>query len=342
MDQPMMAPQAPAQPPVMAQPEPTQKRHGAANFFFYFLTFVLLYIVAFSLGGVLWQIINKSLPQVGQYYRGQFNAGSLRYNLAALIIGTPIFLWLAHKVFKDEQQNEAMQQSGIRRWLTYLTLIVTALLVIGDLIYLVYNLLGGETTPRIILKALVVLIIAAAVFYYYLQDVKMMRKGMGTGAAQSMLPRFYFIGSIIAVVATIVTGFFFIESPFTQRLRSQDAARLSNLQEIKNAVDTYASTNRALPANLAALKMRQGIDADPITKKPYDYQLVNESQYKLCAVFETSNRDAAANDQYAYPPDNGWLHDKGQTCFDETSYYLSNGQKGVPIDFPTSFQGFSQ
>ncbi|MBI4090454.1 MAG: hypothetical protein HY422_00350, partial [Candidatus Komeilibacteria bacterium] len=95
---------------------------SARNFFFYFLNFALLYTVAINLGGVLFNMIDKSFPLVGGYYGG----GSLRFNLSALIIGSPIFLWLAMKIHRDEGKDHLMLQSGIRRWLTYITLIITA------------------------------------------------------------------------------------------------------------------------------------------------------------------------------------------------------------------------
>jgi hypothetical protein len=55
----------------------------------------------------------------------------------------------------------------MRKWLTYLTLLVAASAIVGDGVTLVYNLLSGELTTRFILKVVVVAIIAAAVFGYY-------------------------------------------------------------------------------------------------------------------------------------------------------------------------------
>ena len=50
---------------------------------------------------------------------------------------------------------------------------MTALIIIGDLVGLVYGLLGGlELTLRFILKVLTVLFITGSVFWYYLWDIR--------------------------------------------------------------------------------------------------------------------------------------------------------------------------
>ena len=53
-----------------------------------------------------------------------------------------------------------------------MTLFLAATVLIGDLITLVYNLLGGELSLRFVLKVLVVGTIAGAIFGYYLRDLR--------------------------------------------------------------------------------------------------------------------------------------------------------------------------
>jgi len=48
-----------------------------------------------------------------------------------------------------------------------LTLTGATLIVVGDIIMLLYNVLSGELTLRFVLKVLVVAVIAGAVFGYY-------------------------------------------------------------------------------------------------------------------------------------------------------------------------------
>jgi hypothetical protein len=62
--------------------------------------------------------------------------------------------------------------SPVRRWLTYLTLFVAACVLIGDVVSLVYNVLGGELTARFVLKSITVGGIAGTGFWYYLSGLR--------------------------------------------------------------------------------------------------------------------------------------------------------------------------
>ena len=62
--------------------------------------------------------------------------------------------------------------AAVRRWLTYLTLFVAAIVLVVDMITLVYNLLGGELSVRFLLKVLVAAVIAGSIFGYYLWGLR--------------------------------------------------------------------------------------------------------------------------------------------------------------------------
>jgi hypothetical protein len=59
-----------------------------------------------------------------------------------------------------------------RKWLTYLTLFVAGVSLVGDTTALVYNLLGGELTIRFLLKAATIAIIAGGIFAFFLVDMR--------------------------------------------------------------------------------------------------------------------------------------------------------------------------
>src|SRR3989338_3472131 len=64
-----------------------------------------------------------------------------------------------------------VRESKIRKWLIYLTLFITSLVIIGDLVFVINTFLGGEIKARFILKALSILFVAVVIFWYYLDDV---------------------------------------------------------------------------------------------------------------------------------------------------------------------------
>jgi type II secretory pathway pseudopilin PulG len=306
----------------------TEQKHSssAKNFFLYFLQFALLYGVVISLGAALFAFINKFVPQpAAAQYAGTFNAEALRYNLASLIIASPIFLWLARKIFKDERHDAGMRSSGIRRWLTYITLIIAALVSIGDLINLVFRLLGGEMTTRFTLKALIVLVLAGGVFYYFLNDVK--SKKTDDGMTNPRLPRVYFLTSSMLILVVTVVGFFNIGTPMEQRSVKQDQQRVEYLNMVQVAIDEYYRNQETLPASLSDIQIREMQTKDPVTGTLFKYEVIDATSYRLCATFETSNKTDAYDEPYYY--DNSWLHDEGEQCFTRSVNYLLG--KPVPI-----------
>ena len=92
--------------------------------------------------------------------------------IAGLIVGTPIFLFLARHLRKARRTRPEMQGSRIRKWLTYLSLVVAGCTLVGDAISLIYNLLKGDMTTTFVLKSLVLALIAGAIFIYFLKDAE--------------------------------------------------------------------------------------------------------------------------------------------------------------------------
>src|SRR5581483_4288834 len=124
---------------------------------------------------LLLDYMNVAFPDPLNLY---YSAGdSIRWSLALLIIMFPVYFWVSRFLHKDIANEPGKSEIRIRKWLLYFTLFVSALLIIGDLVALIYNFLQGEITARFILKVIFVLAVAAAVFWYYLYDL---RKQPGT------------------------------------------------------------------------------------------------------------------------------------------------------------------
>lgn len=140
--------------------------------FLYLVLFATLYLSAYHLGSLLFDFINRTFPDAVNPGNARYIAQSMRWSVASLAIAFPVFLFVARHLGKDLARNPVKRLSAVRRWLTYLTLFVAATVLIGDLITLVYNLLGGELSVRFVLKVLVVGLIAGAIFGYYLRDLR--------------------------------------------------------------------------------------------------------------------------------------------------------------------------
>ena len=187
---------------------PETKTTGPRDVFMQLFSIILLYFAAINLGVLLFQYINIYFPDVlaGNFVTNSYNL--VRWGIATLIVVFPVYIWIMWFVAKDEKEYPAKRDLRIRKWLLYFTLFVSAGVIIGDLISLIYNFLQGELTSRFILKILVVLVIAAAVFTYYLWLLR--RDAQITPKNGIKIFRWTVI---VIIAAVIVAGFFIAGSP---------------------------------------------------------------------------------------------------------------------------------
>jgi hypothetical protein len=155
-------------------PVPRPKPHlDARDAFIYLLLFSTLYMSAFYVGALLFDIINVAFPDpADRPEMAGYRRSSMRWSISWVIVALPVFLYMSRLVARDATANPNRRRSKVRRWLTYLTLFLASGVVIGDVVTLVFNLLGGEITTRFLLKVLVVVVIAGSVFWYYLADIR--------------------------------------------------------------------------------------------------------------------------------------------------------------------------
>lgn len=146
---------------------------SAREAFLYLVLFSTLYVSAWQLGRLLFDLIEYALPDAAEaQYRAQGLGRSLRWSIASLLVAFPVFAFVAHRLGREEDSNPARRLSAVRRWLTYLTLFIATVVLVGDVTTLVYNLLGGELSLRFVLKTLVVGLIAGTIFAYYLTGLR--------------------------------------------------------------------------------------------------------------------------------------------------------------------------
>ena len=136
------------------------KRNIPRDLFLHLLAIVTLYWSAISFVTLIWQLINNWFPDALNYYSANASLSLIRFSVSAIIIVFPVFIvvsWYLNKIYRRESE---VRESKIRKWLIYLTLFVASLVIIGDLIFVINSLLGGEVTTRFILKALSIILVA--------------------------------------------------------------------------------------------------------------------------------------------------------------------------------------
>jgi len=310
-----------------------EKQQNAKFAFFYLLSLVALVFTSISVGTIIFQIINKTIPDALTLAPGGFVQEALRFAISAIIIAGPIYFVLMWLINKSLLAGSLEKESGIRKWLTYFILLVSAVVMIGWLIGTISSFLNGELSLKFILKSLTSILISALIFSFYLYDIK--REDV---SKNNNIIRAYYYGAMAVAAVALVAAFFFIDSPAKVRSQKYDQAIINKFSQIDSAINAYYGENKKLPAGLNAL-LNGGSAyyivandvADPATGKMFDYKINNKDVYELCATFKTVNKEQGADKSYYF--DTRWLHDAGYQCLKQRVTLLDN-TKPAPISVP--------
>lgn len=144
----------------------------ARDFFVYSLLFVALAFTAGYLISLINAQIELAFPDPADR-RGTYGPRrDILWAVAVLVISTPVWIWMQVLTSRWIRRDPGHRRSAVRRWLIYLTLLVTALIVFADAAYVVYAWLTGEATTRFLLQAATVAAVTAAIFVFYWRGLR--------------------------------------------------------------------------------------------------------------------------------------------------------------------------
>ncbi len=301
----------------------TTLKSTAKDFFLHLFSII-------ALGWTVGNFLSLAFLYINRWYPDaldtpfEYDLGSLRFAVASLVIIFPLYLLVMRSIGKIIAEHVEKRDFWARKWMIYLTLFIAAITIAGDLVTLVYNLLGGETTIRFILKTIVVLITASAVGTYYFFE-----SHEETTNQSKQIQRIISITAGLLILAAIITGFFFAGSPFTARQKKLDEQRVSDLQTIQWQIVEYWRNKKHLPETLALLPdpiRGVSVPLDPVSRTSYGYQVNSTTTFELCANFTlatSSSTLTTAIAPYSSPSafrngENDWGHGIGLTCFSRT------------------------
>lgn len=293
--------------------------------FLHLLAIIALYASAAAFLVMIFQYINVLIPDLltHGYYQLQSYYGSIRWSISSLIVIFPVYAWAGYYLNKIYSREPEKRNLRIRKWLLNFTVFAAALIIIGDLVTLIYNFLGGDITSRFVLKIAAVFFVAVSVFFYYFWELK-------SWSGVSDMAKKIFIYAIIAIVTiAVIAGFFIAGSPQQERSRRFDDQRVSNLQNIQSQIIFYWQNKEKLPATLNDLRDPiSGFNPakDPETGANYVYNVKDKLEFSLCANFNLPNLENGklSIEMPTYPPqyypssDSNWNHAAGYVCFERT------------------------
>jgi hypothetical protein len=141
---------------------------SARDAFLYLLSFGTLATWTCGLGSLFFTLIDQAFPDLIGPQRYGNPIIDISGAMASLIVAFPVYLFTMRLLIRGVRKQPEKLESGVRKWLTYIALLIAAATVIGDLIAFLSYFLRGELTTRFVLKVVTVLAIAGGVFWYYL------------------------------------------------------------------------------------------------------------------------------------------------------------------------------
>lgn len=288
--------------------------------FLHLLATALLYNSVVATGSVLFVLLDRWLPLPGE--RAFWQTGLLRWAAAALIVSLPILVLVRRTILRDQAANPIARMTPIYRFLAYFSLLVTVLVMAGDLVCLVIAFLGGDVGPRFLLKSLVVLLLAGGVYLWYSSDVGREEAPRAAGAPPPPAPAWrdrLWQGGLAAALVSLAAALVLLGNPLEARLRRLDEQRVADLRRIQSNVEQFHRRTGRLPATLDEL----GTDpdtfvealADPVTGAAYGYEPSGDRSYRLSATFDRPSVDDGAPE---WMRDGFFRHQAGRKAFEIT------------------------
>jgi len=295
---------------VLGSPVPTRgsRIEQARDAFYYLLAFVTLgfWMVAFFY--LADSLVDRAFPSPLDYsYAALTFRHEAAWSMATLLVAFPLFFFVNWIIAREVARRPDALESGVRKWLTYIALVLTAITLICDAVAFLTQFLTGDLTVRFALKALVLFVVAAGVFWYYLGTVR-------TELPARLRDHSFGWAAIVAVAAALALGFVNIGSPARERALSLDQRRVSDLSQIATAINRQWATSPkgrfALPATLDKVPSLGDVQTkDPVTSRPFEYAPTSGTTYKLCATFEAQSfTDVRSSGQ-------SWNHPAGHYCY---------------------------
>ncbi|MBC7836315.1 hypothetical protein H7X87_00865 [Acetobacteraceae bacterium] len=299
----------------MDKPKTTPK-----DFFLWAGAMLTLYggVVAFI--ALIFNYINYAFPDPLRYWGDPYQGG-ISYQMASLIVLTPVFLLLMRFIRRSIKNDSTRREIWVRRWALFLTVFLAGVTIVVDLIVLLTTFLQGEElTIAFLLKIAVVLLVASAGFMHFLADL------WGYWEQYPERARWINYGVGLLVILTILAGFFIVGTPAQARLMRFDTQKVNDLQSLQSQIVSYYQQKQTLPTTLANLNdplSYFSVPMDPQTGENYEYQKTGDRSFTLCAQFnaeDSSNRGMGSRAimPTMYGVNDNWKHSAGRQCFERT------------------------
>jgi hypothetical protein len=145
---------------------------NARDAFYYSLNFITLAFWTIALGQIFYMLIERRFPDALDAASMSSIRDEIAGQLAAVIVTFPIFSIVHSLIQRQLQKRPDLYYSPVRRWLTYVALVLAAIVLLADTVWFVTSFLQGQLSVRFAHDSLVLLVLGGGVFLYYLTTME--------------------------------------------------------------------------------------------------------------------------------------------------------------------------
>jgi hypothetical protein len=262
----------------------TPTKSEPKDIFAHLFAVATLLISAGSLFALLFALIGIAMPDNTGYYGSYYAKDQVRSALSFLLVSFALYVWVWRMISGWEAKDVSKKEIRVRRWMVYLAIFISGLVLAGDAVALLNGYLQGDLTARFLLRVLSLAVISGIVFLW----CRFLAKGL--------LDKRIIWSGIVLVGISLVWGFIAAGSPSAIRDSKNDEIRSSDLYSINQNIISFWQVKKTLPPSLDEL-YNIGVDrygklpVDPVSGKSYEFKVLSETSYELCAEFA---RDSGA------------------------------------------------
>lgn len=243
--------------------------------------FMALFFSIVAVVQIIFSAIDKKFPDVltAVSYNGVgILNDDMRLAVSIAAIAFPIYLGLAWMRANYLKTNVSRREVSALKYSQYAVMTLSGLFIVGTLMYVLYNYLGGSSSMAGALKALTVVILSLVLgaYNYFLSERKYTNSNSSSIVAT--------VVSLVVVFGIMAYSISIIGSPATIRKIRFDEKRIESLTNIQNQVSNYWQRTKTLPTDLSQLNSGDvsGYNfiapTDPVDKTPFAYRVIENSK----------------------------------------------------------------
>lgn len=142
------------------------------DIFMHLLAAATLYISAIGVLVLIWGLAEYWFPDEFETFNSGADSGAVRGGVSMAIVAFPIFVYLSLLIRRRIKSGELDRLSTLRTSFVYVNLFVVTVVSLITLMVTVNAFLGGDLTPRFLVRAGGVLGIVGLIYLYYRSELE--------------------------------------------------------------------------------------------------------------------------------------------------------------------------